>query len=102
MEFSYKEYHPVLDIGIELPNWLDREMPKIEGFKMLRMLKTDPAIPHIPVIMLTSKGQAAEISEGRKAGTADYMVKPFARSGSCPCQPDTGLARLKTDGANPR
>jgi DNA-binding response OmpR family regulator len=64
---------------------LDREMPKIEGLKVLRMLKADPATQHIPVIMLTSKGQAAEISEGRKAGAADYMVKPFA--------PDQVLAR---------
>jgi len=64
---------------------LDREMPKIEGLKVLGMLKADPATQHIPVIMLTSKGQAAEISEGRKAGAADYIVKPFA--------PDQVLAR---------
>ena len=64
---------------------LDREMPKIEGVKVLGMLKADPATQHIPVIMLTSKGQAAEISEGRKAGAADYIVKPFA--------PDQVLAR---------
>lgn len=64
---------------------LDREMPKIEGVKVLGMLKADPATQHIPVIMLTSKGQAAEIREGRKAGAADYIVKPFA--------PDQVLAR---------
>lgn len=64
---------------------LDREMPKIEGVKVLGMLKADPATQHIPVIMLTSKGQAAEISEGRKAGASDYIVKPFA--------PDQVLAR---------
>ncbi|MBN9544542.1 MAG: response regulator [Alphaproteobacteria bacterium] len=64
---------------------LDREMPKIEGLRVLGMLKADPATQHIPVIMLTSKGQAAEISEGRKAGAADYIVKPFA--------PDQVLAR---------
>jgi DNA-binding response OmpR family regulator len=64
---------------------LDREMPKIEGLKVLGMLKADPLTQHIPVIMLTSKGQATEISEGRKAGAADYIVKPFA--------PDQVLAR---------
>lgn len=64
---------------------LDREMPKIEGLKVLGMLKADPITQHIPVIMLTSKGQATEISEGRKAGAADYIVKPFA--------PDQVLAR---------
>ncbi|MEP6831248.1 MAG: response regulator [Rhizomicrobium sp.] len=64
---------------------LDRGMPKIEGLKVLSMLKADPTTQHIPVIMLTSKGQATEISEGRKAGAADYIVKPFA--------PDHVLAR---------
>ena len=64
---------------------LDREMPKIEGLKVLSMLKADPATHDIPVIMLTSKGQAHEIAEGRKAGATDYIVKPFA--------PDQVLAR---------
>jgi DNA-binding response OmpR family regulator len=64
---------------------LDREMPKIEGLKVLGMLKADPATHDIPVVMLTSKGQAHEIAEGRKAGAADYIVKPFA--------PDQVLAR---------
>jgi DNA-binding response OmpR family regulator len=64
---------------------LDREMPKIEGLKVLGLLKADLTTQHIPVIMLTSKGQATEISEGRKAGAADYIVKPFA--------PDQVLAR---------
>ncbi len=64
---------------------LDREMPKIEGLKVLSMLKADPATHDIPVIMLTSKGQAHEIAEGRRAGATDYIVKPFA--------PDQVLAR---------
>jgi DNA-binding response OmpR family regulator len=64
---------------------LDREMPKIEGLVVLSMLKADAATHDIPVIMLTSKGQAREITEGRKAGAADYIVKPFA--------PDQVLAR---------
>jgi DNA-binding response OmpR family regulator len=64
---------------------LDREMPKLEGLVVLSMLKADAATHDIPVIMLTSKGQAREIAEGRKAGAADYIVKPFA--------PDRVLAR---------
>jgi DNA-binding response OmpR family regulator len=52
---------------------------------VLGMLKADAATHDIPVIMLTSKGQAREIIEGRKAGAADYIVKPFA--------PDHVLAR---------
>jgi DNA-binding response OmpR family regulator len=64
---------------------LDREMPKLEGLVVLSMLKADADTHDIPVIMLTSKGQAREIAEGRKAGAADYIVKPFA--------PDHVLAR---------
>lgn len=64
---------------------LDREMPKIEGLKVLSMLKAEPATHEIPVIMLTSKGRTEEIAEGRKGGAADYIVKPFA--------PDHVLAR---------
>jgi len=64
---------------------LDREMPKIEGLKVLSMLKAEPVTHEIPVIMLTSKGRMEEIAEGRKGGAADYIVKPFA--------PDHLLAR---------
>ena len=64
---------------------LDREMPKIEGLKVLAMLKAEPATHEIPVIMLTSKSRREEILEGRKGGAADYIVKPFA--------PDHVLAR---------
>ena len=64
---------------------LDREMPKIEGLKVLSMLKAEPQTHEIPVIMLTSKGRVEEIAEGRRSGAADYMIKPFA--------PDHVLAR---------
>ncbi|HEY2836808.1 MAG TPA: response regulator [Rhizomicrobium sp.] len=57
---------------------LDREMPKIEGLKVLSMLKAEPATHGIPVIMLTSKGRLEEIAEGKRGGAADYIVKPFA------------------------
>ncbi|MGZ5920776.1 MAG: response regulator [Rhizomicrobium sp.] len=64
---------------------LDSEMPKLKGLVVLSMLKADAVTHDIPVMMLTSKGQVREIAEGRKAGAADYIVKPFA--------PDHVLAR---------
>jgi DNA-binding response OmpR family regulator len=65
---------------------LDREMPKLEGLIVLGMLKADASTHDIPVIVLTSKARADEIIAGRKAGAADYIVKPFA--------PDHLLARV--------
>ena len=69
---------------------LDREMPKIEGLKVLSMLKADPEThrysrDHADL----QRADASEIAEGRKAGAADYIVKPFA--------PDQVLARASRD-----
>jgi len=64
---------------------LDRAMPRIEGMKLLAMLKSEPQLQQIPVILFTAKGRQEEIAEGRKAGAAECIVKPFA--------PDHVLAR---------
>jgi len=56
---------------------LDRIMPGLDGLAVLKMLKTNPATSDIPVIMLTAKRKPKDIEEGRDAGAADYIVKPF-------------------------
>jgi CheY-like chemotaxis protein/HPt (histidine-containing phosphotransfer) domain-containing protein len=56
---------------------LDRIMPGIEGVAVLRMLKANPITHEIPVIMLSAKRKANEIADARRAGAADYIVKPF-------------------------
>jgi DNA-binding response OmpR family regulator len=56
---------------------LDRIMPGIEGVAILRMLKANPLTHEIPVIMLSAKRKADEIADARRAGAADYIVKPF-------------------------
>lgn len=54
---------------------LDIIMPKIDGFGVLRMLKTDAALKNIPVILLTNLGQDEDIKKGKELGAADYFVK---------------------------
>ena len=49
----------------------------LEGVAVLKMLKTNPVTADIPVIMLTAKRKPKDIEEGRFAGAADYIVKPF-------------------------
>jgi anti-sigma regulatory factor (Ser/Thr protein kinase) len=52
-------------------------MPRIDGFELLRRLRSDPATRDIPVIMLTARaGQEASV-EGLEAGADDYLAKPF-------------------------
>jgi len=55
----------------------DIRMPGIDGMEMTRLLKEDFLTSHIPVIMLTSKGDTKDQIEGIVTGAEAYIVKPF-------------------------
>jgi len=55
----------------------DIRMPGIDGMQMTRLLKEDFLTSHIPIIMLTSKGDIKDQIEGIVTGAEAYIVKPF-------------------------
>lgn len=55
----------------------DVMMPEMDGFTLLRVIKKNPEINHIPVIMLTSKADIANRLEGLERGADAFMAKPF-------------------------
>lgn len=55
---------------------LDRLLPGIDGVDICRDLREKQI--HIPIIMLTAKGQVSDKVEGLNAGADDYLTKPFA------------------------
>jgi CheY-like chemotaxis protein len=55
---------------------LDIKMPKIDGLDVLRQLKADPALSHIPVVMLTSSRESPDRSICYRLGISAYVVKP--------------------------
>ena len=56
---------------------LDLMLPGVDGFEVCRLIKSDPKTQHIPVIMLTAKGEETDIVAGLELGADDYVTKPF-------------------------
>ncbi len=57
---------------------LDIMLPKLDGLSLCRIVRRDPAMSHIPIIMLTARGTEVDKIVGLESGADDYMVKPFA------------------------
>ena len=55
----------------------DVMMPQMDGFTLLRLIKTNPRIAHLPVVMLTSKTDVGSRLEGLERGADAYLAKPF-------------------------
>ena len=58
---------------------LDIMMPgSIDGLQVLDILKKTPELQHIPVAMLTARGQSSDFEFGMNKGADAYFVKPFS------------------------
>ena len=57
---------------------LDLMLPGVDGLEVCRTLRADDKTRHIPVIMLTAKGEEVDIVTGLEVGAVDYIVKPFS------------------------
>lgn len=86
--------------GIELAEsfrpdviFLDVKMPGLDGFEVLERLRKDHRFSSVPVIMLTSMGQEADIVRAFRMGADDYVLKPFS-----PTELSARVRRLLTRG----
>ena len=57
---------------------LDVMMPKLSGLEVLARLRADPATADTRVILLTARGQDADVDRGFELGAQDYVTKPFS------------------------
>jgi len=55
---------------------LDLKMPRVDGLEVLRMIKSDASLKTIPVVMLTSSREEADLVESYRLGVNAYVVKP--------------------------
>jgi DNA-binding response OmpR family regulator len=54
----------------------DIEMPKLDGYELCELLKRDPALAHVPVLIASSLGEAHDLERGFDVGADDYLIKP--------------------------
>ncbi len=99
LNLTLSDYYDVVQApngqaGLELvntknPNIIicDYMMPVMTGVEFCRAMKKDILLQHIPIIMLTGKGEVKDMVGGIDAGADDYLVKPF--------DPEALLARIK-------
>lgn len=67
---------------------LDLMLPGMDGLAFTKTLKSDSRLRSIPIIMLTAKGEEADIVTGLELGADDYITKPFS--------PRVMIARVRT------
>ncbi|MBP1696063.1 MAG: two component transcriptional regulator, winged helix family [Deltaproteobacteria bacterium] len=56
---------------------LDLMLPKLDGYKVCQLLKSDDRYKHIPILMLTAKSQEKDMVLGMETGANEYITKPF-------------------------
>lgn len=69
----------LLESKENLPNiiLLDLNMPKLNGIEFLTILKNDPLLKYIPVVILTTSSNFKDVKECYKIGIAGYILKPL-------------------------
>jgi two-component system sensor histidine kinase/response regulator len=66
--------------GAQLPLVLsDAHMPGIDGFGLIEMIRQDPLLSGVQIVMLTSGGERGDAARCQKLGVAAYLSKPFDR-----------------------
>ena len=57
---------------------LDRMLPGLDGLEVCRLMRADPALAAIPIIMLTARAEESDRIVGLELGADDYVTKPFS------------------------
>jgi two-component system chemotaxis response regulator CheY len=58
----------------------DINMPNMNGFDLLKAIKADESLRHLPVLMVTAEARKEDIILAAQSGAAGYIVKPFTKA----------------------
>lgn len=62
--------------GIDLV-FTDWNMPEMDGITLLRHIRADSKLKHLPVMMITAEGTKDNVTAAKEAGASGYILKPF-------------------------
>ena len=57
---------------------LDLMLPGLDGLEVCKRLKTDASVSTLPIVMVTARGEEADVVTGLELGAEDYVTKPFS------------------------
>lgn len=87
LDIGYKDIHDAVNgeealeklksggFGLVLLDW---NMPIMSGIELLRIIRADPGLQTLPVLMITAEAKMDNIMEAVQTGVSDYLVKPFS------------------------
>lgn len=55
----------------------DLNMPNVDGYELIKTIRSNEEMKEIPIIILSSLGKSEEIAKGLACGADSYLVKPF-------------------------
>ena len=58
----------------------DISMPNMDGIELLKQIKADPLLKHLPVLLVTTETHKEDIVRAVQSGASGYIVKPFTRA----------------------
>ena len=59
---------------------LDVMMPGMDGYQVCQWVRSNPAVRHVPVIMLSGKADPESVARGMEVGADEYLSKPITPS----------------------
>jgi len=73
-ELAYKLLKATPDVEFIVSDW---NMPNMTGLELLKTVRADDNIKHLPFLMVTAEAEKENIIEAVKSGVSNYVVKPF-------------------------
>jgi CheY-like chemotaxis protein len=70
---------------------LDLKLPKVDGLEVLKLVKADPDLKMVPVVMLTSSGEEQDFARSYNSGANAYVIKPVGFSAFVEAVKEVGL-----------